>query len=316
MKLRNAGLIFDIRNFEPFLNFTHAQSPQLVQIGDINRIYFSARPKVSEGILPTTRVLYVDYDPEFREIVDFSRDEVLGQAILGAYDEHGIFPFHVSQINGRTFGYISGWSRRVSVPVETAIGISESLDGGKTFQRLGNGPILSASLHEPFLVGDPFIIPSKNEFLMYYIAGTEWKVTKFEKDLQRVYKIRIARSFDGINWEPTLKNIIDDSLGPNECQALPSVVSAGNELIMAFCYREMSKFRENGKGAYQIGFATSPDLLNWNRNNQLLEIESHKSKWDDGMRCYPNINIVKDRIHIFYNGNDFGKNGFGLAVAE
>lgn len=316
MRLRNAGLIFDIRKFEPFQNFTHAQSPQLFQIGDINRIYFSARPKVRDGLLPTTKVLYVDYDADFGQIIDFSRDDVISPAILGAYDEHGIFPFHVSRIHGRTFGYISGWSRRVSVPVETAIGVSESLDSGKTFQRLGDGPILSSSLHEPFLVGDPFIVANKNEYLMYYIAGTEWKATELEKDLQRIYKIRMASSLDGQNWEPRLKNIIIDTLGPNECQALPSLVKTENISIMAFCYREMSNFRQNGNGAYQIGFATSSDLSEWNRNDSLFHIEPHQSKWDDGMRCYPNINILNDRLHIIYNGNDFGRNGFGLAVAE
>ena len=129
MNLRNKGLIFDIQRFKPFANYTHAQSPQLVRLGEINRIYFSSRPKLGSGNLPTTQILFVDFDSNFKEIIDFSRTPVLSSAILGAYDEHGIFPFHVAVLNGQMYGYICGWSRRVSVPVETSIGISESKDG-------------------------------------------------------------------------------------------------------------------------------------------------------------------------------------------
>jgi hypothetical protein len=314
--LENKGLIFDIRNFEPFANFTHAQSPQLVRLGGINRIYFSSRPKKGSDELPTTEVLFVDFDSKFKEILDFSRSPVLSSAILGAYDEHGIFPFHVAELHGQIFGYICGWSRRVSVPVETSIGISESKDGGKTFQRLGNGPILTSSLQEPFLVGDPFVISKSNKHFMYYIAGTAWKYTDHELELQRVYKIRMAVSTDGINWVPSFKNIVKDVLDLDECQALPSILPLESTSIMAFCFREMSNFRSNGKGAYQLGFATSSDLISWQRNDNLYSIQHHHSEWDSGMRCYPNINSIDGRIFMFYNGNDFGKNGFGLAVEE
>jgi hypothetical protein len=316
MKLRNAGLIFDIRDFKPFSHYAYAQSPQLVQIGELNRIYFSARPLGRVGELPRTEVLYVEFDSSFKEVVNFSRTPVLKPSKLGTYDEHGIFPFHVSVVDNRLYGYISGWSRRKAVAVETSIGISESTDGGLTFHRLGDGPILSSSLSEPFLVGDPFVIRHDNRFAMLYIAGTAWKATENERDLQRVYKIRIAFSEDGVSWNPVLKDIIGDSIGSDECQALPSVVVKKNQYIMSFCYREMSNFRTNGKGAYQLGFASSSDLQNWIRNDALVEIGVHESEWDSGMRCYPNINLINERIMILYNGNNFGKHGFGLAIED
>ena len=316
MKLRNAGLIFDIRSFKPFSQYTHAQSPQLLRVGEVNRIYFSARPLVRVGELPRTEVLFVEFDSSFKEVVDFSRTPVINQSPLGSYDEHGIFPFHVSIVDNRLYGYISGWSRRRAVAVETAIGISESTDGGVTFHRLGDGPILTSSLNEPFLVGDPFVTRHDNGYVMLYIAGTAWKATENEEDLQRVYKIRLALSEDGVSWNPLLKSVIPDLIGSDECQALPSVSMKKNRYIMSFCYREMSNFRTNGKGAYQLGFASSSDLQNWTRNDALFEIGEHKSEWDSGMRCYPNINSINERIVILYNGNDFGKHGFGLAIED
>lgn len=316
MKFKNLGLIFDVTDFAPLANYTHAQSPQLYRIGNLNRVYFSTRPPVSRGEMPTTEVFYVDYDSEFHEIVSYSRTSVVEPAILGAYDEHGIFPFHVTKIDNRLLGYISGWSRRDSVAVETSIGISESFDNGVTFQRIGNGPILTASLNEPFLVGDPFIVSNDGKHFMYYIAGTEWKKAQDELDLQRVYKIRIAVSNDCENWIPFEKNVIENLLGADECQALPSVVYSREKSIMAFCYREMSNFRRNGRGAYRLGFAESNDLINWNRDDSLIEIPNHPDEWDSGMRCYPNITEIDGKLVILYNGNDFGRKGFGLAIEE
>ena len=38
--------------------------------------------------------------------------------------------------------------------------------------------------------------------------------------------------------------------------------------------------------------------------------------WDSEMIEYPFIFEHKDRIYMLYNGNGFGKTGFGLAVLE
>ena len=56
---------------------------------------------------------------------------------------------NVLKHENKIYAYLSGWSRRVSVSVETGIGLAMSYDDGKTFKRLGNGPVLTSSLSEP-----------------------------------------------------------------------------------------------------------------------------------------------------------------------
>jgi hypothetical protein len=34
------------------------------------------------------------------------------------------------------------------------------------------------------------------------------------------------------------------------------------------------------------------------------------------MLCYPNVFECDDRVYILYNGNEFGRHGFGAAVLE
>ena len=166
------------------------------------------------------------------------------------------------------YGYTCGWSRRVSVSVETAIGLAISRDDGMTFQRLGPGPVLSSSLHEPCLVGDGFVRIVGDQFHMWYIFGIGWK--RFAPDVppDRLYKIGHAVSLDGIAWvKEEARQIIPDRLGPDESQALPSVIEIGGRYHMFFCYRQSFDFRTNADRGYRIGHAYSDDLDGWTRDD-------------------------------------------------
>lgn len=315
--LLNQGLIFNIAEFEPFSGYEFAQSPQLVSFENFNRIYFSSRRKNRNGDLPISEVLFVDFDLEFKSIVDYSREEILSEPILGAYDEHGIFPFHPFRNSKQEFyGYLSGWSRRISIPVETSIGIAQSFDQGKTFERIGPGPVLSASSSEPFLVGDPFVIEDSGVLHMYYIAGTAWKIFAKENGPQRVYKIKKATSRDGIEWKKENVNLVDDLIGPDECQALPTVVKLNDQFVMAFCFRSAYGFRTEPDLGYKLDFAISRDLIHWERNSSSLSLSQHPSEWDSDMKCYPNLSVSNNKLFLLYNGNNFGRDGFGLAIGN
>jgi hypothetical protein len=317
LNLVNEGLIFDIGEFKPFSDYEFAQSPQLVRFETFNRVYFSSRRKIRNESLPISEVLYVDFDLEFESIIDYSREEILPKPILGAYDEHGIFPFHPYRNSKHEFyGYLSGWSRRISVPVETSIGISQSFDQGKTFERIGPGPVLSASSSEPFLVGDPFVIEENGLLHMFYIAGTVWKSFANENGPQRVYKIKKASSLDGIAWTKENINLISDFIGPDECQALPTVVKLGDKFVMAFCFRSAFGFRTEPDLGYKLDFALSSDLIHWERDSSFISISKHPSGWDSDMKCYPNLSVHDGKLLLLYNGNNFGKYGFGLAVGN
>ena len=285
-----------------------------MRLGNINRIYFSSRLKDFQKF-PESQILYVDYDSDFRKIVNYCEEPVLCKSEVGSYDEHGIFPIHPHRrSDGILRAYLSGWSRRISVPVETAIGVAESVDGGKTFQRLGQGPILGANPSEPYLVGDPFLWQAESDTYMFYIAGKSWSIFPSEDSPQRVYKIRAAKSKDGLTWERLDRDLIQDSLGPNECQALPSVARWQERFLMSFCYRHPDDFRNNEKRGYRLGFAESYDLENWVRVDG--QIQTERSDWDSEMQCYPHIFMSEGKLRILYNGNQFGKHGFGMLNEE
>ena len=316
MKWKKLGLIFDFET-SPFKErfVSHAQSPQAVVFEDFVRIYFTTRIKDT----PTSFISipqYIDFDKNFKNILNYSKGEIVKRGSLGCFDEHGIFPISPFKFDNKFYAYTNGWSRRISVDVESAIGFLISYDNGKTFSRLSDGPILSASLHEPFLVGDAFVRKFNDKFYMFYIFGQKWCNPTKEHASERVYKITYATSSDGINWIKTNKRIIPDIIDKNECQALPTVIKIGSRYHMYFCYRDMIGFRaEKGKG-YKLGYAYSDDLINWIRDDQLGGLTLSEAGWDSEMMCYPNIFEMNGKIYLLYNGNNFGKNGFGLAVLE
>ncbi len=317
MKWIKRGLVFDPSRFS-FVGGpgTFAQSPQALVCADRVRVYFSTRERQAGGKF-LSHVAFIDFDRTMERIIGVSQRPVIPLGRLGCFDEHGVFPMHVVRHEGRILAYTSGWSRRVSVSVETSIGLAESRDGGLTFARLGDGPILTSSLHEPFLVGDPFVVVRGATWHMWYIYGVRWVAAAAAGGAsERVYKIGHATSTDGARWRKDGVQVIDDRLGADECQALPTVIEDRGRHHMIFCYREATDFRANPDRGYRLGYAHSADLRTWTRDDAGAGIERSASGWDADMMCYPHLFRCDGKIYLLYNGNEFGRGGFGLAVLD
>lgn len=319
LKFRKLGLVFDLTKVTlPEGCVAFAQSPQAIAFEGYVRVYFSTRSVDPRNGKFKSEVAYVDMAPDFSEVLRVSPRPVIGPGGLGCFDEHGIFPMHIRRSEDGILAYTSGWSRRVSVSVETAIGIAISRDGGETFERLGPGPVLGASLREPFLVGDPFVVKTSSGYTMFYIFGTEWMISTDGGVPERVYKIGSAISSDGLHWTrpDEGRRLVPDELGYEESQALPTVFARGDTHHMVFCFRESTDFRTNPARGYRLGHAVSRDLRQWRRSDDELVLEGDEEEWDREMRCYPHLFSGEKGTFLLYNGNRFGRCGFGAAVLE
>lgn len=292
-----------------------AQSPQTLVFDNFIRIYFSTRKKDSIGKY-LSHISFIDMNKTFTKIINVSKETVIELGNLGCFDEHGIFPINLLRNGDKISAYTCGWSRRISVSVETSIGLAISYDNGLTFKKNGEGPIMSSSINEPFLVGDAFVKVLHNTYHMWYIYGTKWSSQPNEPSPARVYKIAHAISSDGVKWDRDSIQIISDKLNADECQALPTVIDHNNKYHMFFCYREATGFRKDKSRGYRIGYAFSRDLINWQRDDENGGIDVSNNGWDSDMLCYPHVFNCDDKIYLLYNGNEFGRYGFGLAVLE
>ena len=294
-----------------------AQAPQALVCEEYVRVFFSTRAVDMRNGKYLSHVAFVDMDKSLCNVIRVSEEPVISLGGLGCFDEHGIFPMSVVRHGDAVYGYTCGWSRRISVSVETAIGLAISRDDGLSFERVGNGPVLAASLREPCLVGDGFVRCIGDLFHMWYIFGLGWR--RYSPDVQpdRTYKIGHAVSKDGIAWmKEEARQIISDRLGPDESQALPTVIEIEGRFHMFFCFRHSFDFRTNSDRGYRIGHAYSDDLSAWTRDDENPLFDVSAGDWDSDMQCYPNVFECDGQVFLLYNGNEFGRNGFGAAVLE
>lgn len=312
MSWRRHGHIFNPADFHLLPGQCgFAQSPQALVFGEFVRVYFSTRVRDQTGQY-VSHVAYADFTKDFSQVIGHSSAPVVPLGPLGSFDEHGIFPMNVLRVGTDIYGYTTGWSRRQSVAVDAAIGLVISRDQGLTFQRYSDGPVLGPSLTQPFLVGDAFVARFGDRFHMWYIHGVRWLHGKDTATVERVYKISHATSADGISWTPLTRPVIADRLGPTECQALPTVLQIDGRYHMWFCFRHATDFRHDPQRSYRLGHAWSDDLAHWTRDDTAAGLDTASAGWDSQMLCYPHVFHCDNRVLMLYNGNEFGRHGFGL----
>ena len=88
---------------------------------------------------------------------------------------------------------------------------------------------------------------------------------------------------------------------------------------MFFCYREATGFRKIKDRGYRIGYAYSEDMQKIGLGMMIQPtrcINPSLNDWDSDMMCYPHIFHFDNNVYLLYNGNEFGRYGFGLAILE
>ena len=301
------GLIFKPSGEFGWMN-THAQIPTILKLNDKLRIFFGTRTVKTES-----KVAFMDLDiRDPSNILFINNKPVLNNGEDGTFDEHGIMPSSIMEHEGIVYLYYSGWSRRCGVPYNNLTGLALSNDGGNGFKKVGQGPILSQKINEPFSATSPYVFLENNKWHMFYCSGTLW--LKIHNKYEHVYNIKYASSDDGIEWKQPGKVLIHSNHSL-EAITRPTVIKIDGLYHMWFCYRGSEDFRE-GKDAYRIGYAWSDDLETWHREDNKAGIEVSEEGWDSEMICYPHIVKVNDKYLMFYNGNGFGKSGFGYAELE
>jgi hypothetical protein len=292
----------------------YAQGPATLILDDVVRVFFSCRPEPDEAGQYVSYSAYVDLDrSDLFRVVDVASRPILSLGGLGTFDEFGTYPVSVIRDGDDVVAYYGGWTRCESVPFNVAIGRARSTDGGDTFTKLGDGPVLGYSIDEPFVVSGPKIRRFDGIWYLFYIAGRKWKVV--EGRPEPVYKIRMATSRDGVAWTLFNKDLIESRLEEDEAQASPDVIFAGGKYHMFFCYRRSSNYRGKLNG-YRIGYAVSTDLRVWVRDDTRAGLDVSEEGWDAEMVSYPHVFVLDGRTYMAYLGDQVGKRGFGLAVLD
>lgn len=307
MQWLRKGRIFDPSDHPDWAG-THAQVPTPLLYDDRVRIFYADR--FSDGRSYTT---YVDLERgNLSNVIYAHQKPILDFGAPGTFDDDGVMPSCALRRDGQVYLYYSGWNRGMTVPYRNSVGIAVSDDDGTTFRRLYEGPVLERCPTEPYIAVTPSILREGDLWRMWYISGVRW--VDVDGKYEPVYVIKYASSKDGISWDRPNHLCIEPS-HDTEAFSHPNVVKHADQYIMVYCFRNSHDYRD-GAGAYRIGFATSPDGLDWTRQDEQGGLPTTGDGWESTMTCYPYLIEIDGRMHMFYNGNGFGRSGFGYAILK
>lgn len=301
MEWKKRGLIYTEKNRCSWAR-THAMipTPELLT-EEAMRVYVTVCDEKGIG-----RVSYVDVDTtNLDNVVSVAPKPILDIGMPGTFDENGVLVTSiVTTPSGNRHLYYVGFELGTKIRYRLLTGLAISQDGGMTFQRVKKTPILERSDQELYFRGGPFVMYENGIFRMWYVGGSKWMLLDGKE--MPVYTINYLESQDGIVWGNYGKVCID-ILHPNEHGfGRPYVIKQDGKYKMFYSIRVKHL-------GYRLGYAESSDGITWERKDGEIGLDVSLDGWDSEMICYSSVVNMKDKYYMLYNGNGFGKTGFGWA---
>ena len=187
----------------------------------------------------------------------------------------------------------------------TSIGLAISRNGGESFEKYSEAPILQRSKYDPWMVSGGTVIRNNKEWLMYYLSGFKFEFNQGKPN--SFYDIKIARSNDGINWNRNGDVALGLKTDESNISRM-SIIKTANKYKAWFPVKKIEL-------KYRCGFASSIDGINWDRKyDDVLQVSDFG--WDSAAIDKMEVIEYNGNFYMFYNGNSFGIDGIGLAVAN
>ena len=303
MNWKKLGLVYSAGGEQAWAQ-SHAFLPTSVVLAeDRIRVYAAFLDRERVG-----RIGFVDVDArDPLRVLGISEQPALDIGIPGTFDESGVTPICIVEDGERIYLYYNGWQLGTKVRYYLFIGLAVSENGGKSFRRCSQVPILDRSDGELFFRTAVHVMRDEGRWKMWYIGGDKW-IEAQGKQLPS-YNLRYLESSDKAVWRKQgtvcLELANEDEFGFGR----PFVMRDREVLTMWYSIRTLSK-------GYRLGYAESADGLNWIRKDDEVGIGVSESGWDSEMICYSCIQKTKYGTYMFYNGNNYGETGFGVAMLQ
>lgn len=303
------GLIYN-SNGNFWWNKSHAQEPVADIMGERIRIYYSSRSADNKSYTS-----FLDIDHKNPKIILYKKDEpILELGEKGTFDDSGIMPSCILSEGNLKYLYYTGWHKSVKFPYLNGIGVAVSEDNGLTYDKVSDTSLFKVDYEKGEFYGTPFILNDNGVYRMWYFKSVTW--IEIDGYREPKYNIWYAESDDGINWNQLNNAVIDFKDLKEGGISSPCVVKEEDSYKMWYSYRGLYEYRTSKENSYRIGYAESEDGLNWIRKDKHSLIDVSDGGWDSEMVAYPNVITMGNKRYMFYNGNGFGKTGFGYAVSE
>lgn len=249
-------------------------------------------------------VVQVDLASPQKPKVSISPQPVFSFGERSAFDENGVsYPYLLCEEH-RTLMYYVGWMPTVLTPFQNHIGLAiEQPDG--SFKRVSRAPILERTDIEFSSMGSSCVLKEGDLYRMWYTSFLRWG--NDAKDHKHYYVIKYAESQDGVKWTRNNHVCIGITEDWEFSICRPSVIRTPGGYHMWFAHRGEH---------YRIGYAYSKDGIVWEKQAEPVRFLEESPGFDSRAQAYPHVFELGGELYMIYTGNDYGKEGFGLAQYE
>ncbi len=297
------GLVFDtVRQGVGGWMRHSALTPTPYRLDDeLIRVYAGFRD--ADGV---SRIGYVDVradDPA--SVVRVSAEPVLDIGRAGCFDDNGVILGDLVDAPGGLHMFYVGFQRVAKAKFLAFTGLAVSGDGGHSFRRTRETPVLDRAPGRSTIGAVHSAMHENGRWRLWYAAGDDWEIIGGQPFPR--YHIRHVQT-DDLAAIPCADQACLRPQGSEYRIGRPRVYRRDGRYVMYFT-------RGNVDGEYFPGVAFSDDGIVWERRDQALGIALSAAGWDSRTLCYPALIRQRDQLLMFYNGNDMGVDGFGVAVA-
>jgi hypothetical protein len=300
-KWKKLGLLYSpkIADRHPKL-LTHAANPLPVHLeGDVYRIFYSGRDERNRSSVGA-----VDIDIVQGKVVTEHREPFFEHGPTGSFFSDGVSIGNCYEADGVRYMLFMGWQNPSDGHWRGDIGrliVTPDL----TLKLDTEQPFLSADATDPISLSYPWVeVKPSGGYNMWYGSTRTWDAGNGEM----LHVINHAVSDDGHKWQRNGLSV-PYQLGLAQAFSRPSIAKINDRWGMWFSYRS----GQIGQ-AYRIGYAESLNCVDWVIDLNNVGISLSSAGWDSEMQEYPFIFNHFGVQYMLYNGNAFGRSGFGLAV--
>lgn len=305
MNWRKLGLIFDAAehaNGTWFANSALTPQPYRLSNGNI-RVFAGFRDSAG-----ASRIGYVDLageDPT--RIVGVSERPLLDLGRDGCFDDNGLIMGDVVDTPDATYLFYVGFQLVKKAKFLAFSGIAVSDDGGDSFKRLSEAPILGRAPGQTTIGAIHSARFENGMWRLWYAQGDGWEMINGIPYPQ--YHICYTEGKDLLNL-PRTSVVCVRPEHPEYRIGRPKVYRLKDGSYIMYATKGTIQ------GDYTPSLFRSPDGLKWERCESATGLPLSAEGWDSQTLCYPAL--IKDGQQTFmvYNGNQMGLHGFGGAVSS
>jgi hypothetical protein len=301
---RRLGRVIGPQDLRGGWSASHASCPIAMPLGDNEvRVFFSSRDARNRSHLGSVDLALRD---DVVERASSVRGPLLSPGPRGAFDADGVSVGSLVREEDRLLAFYVGWSVGVSAPFANFIGMAVGNLEGTRFDKPFLAPIVGRSEVNPFSLGYPWVLKVGGRWRMWFGSHLAWG----PKGVEMTHVIKTADSEDGITWLPSPRIAVDlyGARDPAEFAITRPVVRPGPDGYAMWYGRRYAEYR--------LGYATSDDGDTWIRRDEDLVLLGSPGDWEASEATYPYVFDHGVRRYLLYNGDGYGRTGFGLAILE